>query len=61
MVHQLQELDGFWVDRQLARTLHIGWEDEETIYLDLFDSDKSAYAAEGNQCLSSMMLNLRTG
>lgn len=60
-MRHIDELDGFWVSQECNRTLHIGFEDEETLYFDLFDSDAAAYVAEGNQCLSAILLNLRTG
>ena len=58
---RIDELEGFWVSEEADRTLHIGFEDAETVYFDLFDSDKAACVAEGNRCLVTILLNLRTG
>ena len=60
-MRRIDELDGFWADEAIDRTLHIGFEDEETLYFDLFDSDNAAHVAEGTECLASVLLNLRTG
>jgi hypothetical protein len=60
-MRRIDELDGFWVDEAFDRTLHIGFEDEEALYFDLFDSDRAAHVAEGTECLASVLLNLTTG
>jgi hypothetical protein len=57
----MEGLDGFWADQELNRTLHIGYEDEETLYFDLFDSNRAGYDADGSRCLVAVLLNLRTG
>ena len=58
---RIDELEGFWVSEETDRTLHIGFEEAGIVYLDLFDSDKAACVAEGNCCLTTVLLNLRTG
>ena len=60
-VNRLDDFDGFWVDEELDRTLHVGWEDGETLYIDLFDSWLAAFEAEGNDSLVSILLNVKTG
>jgi len=60
-VNRLDDFDGFWVDEELDRTLHVGWEDDETLYIDLFDSWLAAFEAEGNDSLASILLNVKTG
>ncbi len=41
--------------------VEIGYEDEDTLYFDLFDSALAADTPEGNECIASVMLNLKTG
>jgi len=60
-VFPMDKLDGFWVDRALDRCLHIGWESEDTLYLDLFDSASAAYNPERSDLLMSLHLNIATG
>ncbi|MFH1003494.1 MAG: hypothetical protein V1780_05045 [Chloroflexota bacterium] len=49
------------MDREHDRTLHIGFEDEDTLYFDLFDSANAWLTPEGNDTIAGIMLNLKTG
>lgn len=60
-IRDIEELEGFWIDGKRDRALHIGFEDEDTVYIDLFDSVDAAYTPEGNECLIGVLLNLITG
>lgn len=61
MDREIDDLEGFWVNEDPSRALHIGWEDEDTLYFDLFDSKSAAWTPEGNDSLTSILLNVRTG
>lgn len=56
----VEELDGFWACRKTGRTVHIGFEDEETVYIDLFNSAQADHDDESD-CITAIILNLRTG
>ena len=55
------KFDGFYVDRVNDRTIHVGWEDEVTIYIDVFDSARAATDAEHGDCIAAVLINVLTG
>jgi hypothetical protein len=58
----VEDMDGFWVSREHDRTLHIGFEDEETLYFDLFDTAKAGNPwHDGGDCMAAVFINLKTG
>jgi len=61
MPRNIEEIDNFWVDKELNRTLHVGFENDEWLYFDLFDTAKAAVASEAGKVLTAVFLNLKTG
>lgn len=59
-VYPVDELDGFYVDGELDRTVHITFDAEDVIVVDVFDTTAAAYAPVGEP-LSIVEINLRTG
>ncbi|MDP3025496.1 MAG: hypothetical protein Q8O10_08165 [candidate division Zixibacteria bacterium] len=59
-VFKMDELDGFYVDKDLNRTLHITFEKEDIIVIDVYDTVQAAYKPVG-ETLGIMELNLSTG
>lgn len=59
-IYAVEELDGFYADRELDRTVHITFESEDTIVLDIYNTVKAAYAPVG-EAIGTIEINLRTG
>ena len=57
----IEELDGFWASRELGRTLHVGFEDEHTLYFDLFDSATAGTPGDRSRGLMAVLLDLESG
>ena len=55
------DLDGLYVDDQNDRTIHLGWDSDTTIYIDVFDTATAAWQAESGNCLASVLVNVVTG
>jgi len=59
-VFPVDELDGFYVGNGLC--VHITFEDEETVVIDVFDDELAAYDGNAGQVVNKpVILNLRTG
>lgn len=58
-VFPVDELDGFYVGDELC--VHITFEDEESIVIDVFDTELAAFRDVGNVIAPPVILNLRTG
>ena len=59
-VFPVDELDGFYVGNGLC--VHITFEDEETVVIDVFDDELAAYDGHAGQVVNKpVILNLRTG
>jgi len=59
-VYPLDELDGFYVDEDLSRCVHVTFDAEDVVVLDIFDTAQAAYTPVGD-ALSSVEINLQTG
>lgn len=59
-VFKMHELDGFYVDNELDRTLHITIEDRDVIVIDVYDTEKAACEPTGEP-IGIIELNLNTG
>ena len=60
-IFKMGELDGFYVDEELNRTVHITFESEETVLIDIFDTRQAAYDSDTGDVLGIVELNLKTG
>jgi len=58
-VFPLDELEGFYVDTGLC--VHITFEDEYRVAIDLFDNAEAAYDPSSGELVRSIILNLITG
>ncbi len=59
-IFEIGELDGFYVDTQLDRTLHITFEEKDVIVIDIYNTAQAAYS-EAGEVMGIIELNLRTG
>ena len=59
-VYAMAELDGFYVDETSDRCIHVTFDEEDVIVVDLFDTARAAQAPVGD-VLSTIELNLTTG
>lgn len=59
-VFQIEELDGFYVDKELDRTVHISFDEEDVIVIDVYDTTQAAHKDTG-EALGIIEVNLRTG
>ena len=59
-VYPIGELDGFYVDETSDRCIHVTFDEEDVIVVDLFDTARAAHAPVGD-VLSTVELNLTTG
>lgn len=59
-VFEMGELDGFYVDNELDRTVHITFEEEDVIVIDIYNTARAAIAPVG-ETLRIIELNLNTG
>lgn len=59
-VFKMAELDGFYVDNEMDRAVHITFEEENVVVIDLYDTAKAAIAPVG-ETLGMIELNLKTG
>lgn len=59
-VFEISELDGFYVDKKLDRTLHVTFEEEDVILIDLYDTAQAACKDTGT-AIGIIEVNLRTG
>jgi len=60
MVKKVDELDGFFIDKKLDRCIHITFETEDTIAVDVFKTAEAAYLPVG-EILVIVIINFRTG
>lgn len=59
-IFKIDELDGFYIGN--GRCLHITFEDEETITIDLFDTEEAAFNGNKGETIGQpLIINLRTG
>ncbi len=59
-VFQIDELDGFYVDTKLDRTVHVTFEEEDVILIDVYNAAEAAYNDNG-EAIGIIELNLTTG
>ena len=59
-IFPIDELDGFYIDKKLNRCIHITFEREDVIIIDIYDTVEAAYKPTGNT-LGIIELNLKTG
>lgn len=59
-VFEINELDGLYVDNTLDRTVHIGFEEEDVVLIDIYDTAGAAYEPVG-ETLGIVELNIKTG
>lgn len=59
-VYPIDELVGFYVDKQMDRTVHITFEEEDVIVIDVYDRAAAVRAAVG-EILSIIEINLKSG
>ena len=59
-IYPIEKLDGFFIDRTLNRTVHLTFETESIIVIDLYDTVDAAYSPVG-ECLSMVEINLEFG
>lgn len=59
-VFKLDEMDGFYVDNEMDRAVHITFEEEDVVVIDIYDRAKAAIAPIG-ETLGIIELNLKTG
>ena len=59
-VFKIDELDGFYVDKNLNRTVHMTFEEEDVVIIDIYDTVQAAYEPVG-EILGIVELNIRTG
>lgn len=55
----LDELEGFYIGNGVC--VHITFEDEETIAIDLFDDEAAAHNPNRGNVIRTVILGLRTG
>lgn len=59
-VFKIDELDGFYIGDGLC--VHITFEDEDTIAIDLFDTEEAAFKGNKGEIIGRpLILNLRNG
>ena len=58
-VFPLDELDGFYIDDGIC--VHITFEDEHTVAIDLFNHETAAYDPERGNLVRAIILSLKTG
>ena len=58
---EASDFDDFYVDRKNDRAIHVGWEDETTIYIDVFDTAAAAWNSEKGKCLAAVLIDVATG
>jgi hypothetical protein len=59
-VFNINELDGFYVDNRMDRTVHITFEEEDVIIIDIYDTAQAAYDNKG-EVVGIIEVNIRTG
>ena len=59
-IFRMSELDGFYVDSELDRTVHITFEEENVVVIDIYDTAQAAYKPVG-EAIGIVELNLGTG
>ncbi len=59
-VFRMGGLDGFYVDNELDRTVHITFEKKEIIVIDIYDTAQAAHKPVG-ETIGIIELNLDTG
>jgi len=59
-VFKLGELDGFYVDNEIDRAVHITFEEKDVVVIDIYDKARAAIAPVG-ETLGIIELNLKTG
>ena len=60
-IFSAEELDGFYVDKKLDRTVHITFESEDTIVIDIFNSASAYHDESIGEVIGIIEINLRTG
>ena len=59
-VFEMGELDGFYVDNELDRTVHITFEKQHLLVIDIYDTAQAAYKPFG-EAIGIIELNLHSG
>lgn len=59
-VFEIDELDGFYVDNEFDRTVHITFEEEDVFVIDIYDTVDAAYDPVG-EAIGIIKVNIRTG
>jgi len=59
-VFELDELDGFFVDNKLDRAVHITFEEEDVIVIDIYNTAQAAYNY-ASEVIGIIEINIRTG
>lgn len=60
MLKDIEELEGYFVDYELARTIHVTFEDEDVIVFDIYD-DREIKDTLRKDPIGIIELNIRTG
>ena len=59
-IFEMGELDGFYVDKELDRTVHITFEKQDLVVIDIYDTAQAAYKPFG-EAIAIIELNLDSG
>lgn len=59
-IFPINELDGFYIDKKLNRCVHITFESEKTVIIDIYDTPEAAHKPVGN-ILGIIEVNIKTG
>lgn len=60
-VFDINELDGFYVDNELDRTVHVTFEEEDVIIIDIYNAAEAAYNPDKGEAIGIIELNLTSG
>ncbi len=59
-VFKIDELDGFYVDNELNRAVHVTFDDNDVFVIDIFDSAQAAYTDTG-KTVGIIEVNIKNG
>ena len=59
-IFPIGKMDGFYVDKRFDRTVHVTFDAEDVIVIDVFDTALAAYEPTG-ETLSIVEINLKSG
>ena len=59
-VFKIDELDGFYVDNETDRAVHITLEEKDVVVIDVYNSSQAAYTETG-ETIGIIEVNLKTG